>query len=136
MRTKIQFLTIIAVVLLGIAASGAAFAQHGGHGGYGHGGYGHGGYGRGGFGVYVGVPLYSPWYYPPVYYAPPYPYYPPTVISSPPVYVEQQAASPVLAPAAPAPQADYWYYCGASKAYYPYVKECPGGWQRVAPQRG
>jgi len=27
-----------------------------------------------------------------------------------------------------------WYYCPESKAYYPYVKECPGGWQQVAPQ--
>ncbi len=27
-----------------------------------------------------------------------------------------------------------WYYCAESKTYYPYVKECPGGWQRVTPQ--
>ena len=29
--------------------------------------------------------------------------------------------------------ADSWYYCADSKAYYPYVKDCPGGWQRVSP---
>ena len=28
----------------------------------------------------------------------------------------------------------YWYYCESSDGYYPYVKECPGGWQRVAPR--
>jgi hypothetical protein len=28
----------------------------------------------------------------------------------------------------------YWYYCERSKSYYPYVKECPSGWTRVAPQ--
>lgn len=122
MRSK--FVAIIGAVLLGI--SGAAIAQHGG---YGHGGYGHGGHWHSQVGVFLGVPLYSPWYYPPAYYAPPY-YYPPAVVSSPPVYVEQQA------PAAPAPQTNYWYYCADSRAYYPYVKECPGGWQRVAPQPG
>jgi hypothetical protein len=40
----------------------------------------------------------------------------------------------------PAPQAQqqaptgYWYYCADPGAYYPYIKECPAGWQRVAPQ--
>ena len=24
-----------------------------------------------------------------------------------------------------------WYYCEDGKGYYPYVKECPGGWKRV-----
>ena len=27
-----------------------------------------------------------------------------------------------------------WYYCQGSNAYYPYVRECPTGWQQVAPQ--
>ncbi len=27
-----------------------------------------------------------------------------------------------------------WYYCDASKAYYPYVKDCQSGWREVAPQ--
>lgn len=76
-------------------------------------------------GVYFG-PAWDPWYYrpPPVYYYPPAP----IVIerAPPPVYIEQ--AEP-----APAPNA-YWYYCNASRAYYPYVKECPSGWQRVSPR--
>jgi hypothetical protein len=82
------------------------------------------------FGVYIGAPgyWYSPYYYPPYY---PH-YYPPVVIapSSPPTYIEQEAAQPAPAPA----QSDWWYYCADSKAYYPYVKECPAGWQRVAPR--
>jgi hypothetical protein len=48
------------------------------------------------------------------------------------VYIEQGGGQ-----AAPAPQqtqANYWYYCAESQAYYPYVKECPGGWQQVEPQ--
>lgn len=75
-------------------------------------------------GVYVGVP-FGPWYYPPV----PYYYYPRVIAvpAAPPVYIEQ--ASP---PAAPAQ--GYWYYCNSAGAYYPYVKDCPGGWQKVPAQ--
>ncbi len=82
--------------------------------------------------MFVGAPVVfggwayaSPYYYPfPAYYYPPAPYYPPT-------YIEQGVQAPEpqrqLAPA-------YWYYCPDAKAYYPYVRECPGGWQQVAPQ--
>lgn len=81
-------------------------------------------------GIHFGVPLAGWGYYtpPPYYYYPPY-YYPQTVVvpSQPQVYVEQGAQ-----PAAPAQS--YWYYCADSRAYYPYVKDCPSGWQRVAPQ--
>ena len=79
-------------------------------------------------GVYVGVP-FAPW----PWYSPPYPYwdYPPRVIVVPPpqpqVYIEQNPA-PAAAPT------NYWYYCVDAKAYYPYVKDCPGGWQQVVPQ--
>ena len=27
----------------------------------------------------------------------------------------------------------YWYYCTAAAAYYPYVQNCPGGWELVTP---
>lgn len=76
-------------------------------------------------GVYFGVPLFSPWYYPPYWD------YPPRVVvvpaPQPPVYVEQN-------PAPAAQTTSYWYYCTASQAYYPYVKDCPGGWMQVVPQ--
>jgi hypothetical protein len=77
------------------------------------------------FGVSIGVPYYYP------YYADPYYNYPPRVVvvpSSPPTYIERDDAE------REAPASAYWYYCAESKAYYPYVKHCPGGWQRVAPQ--
>jgi hypothetical protein len=85
------------------------------------------------FGVFVGAPLfYAPYYSP--YYYPRY-YYPPAVIASPPVYVEQGGA-PVAAAAAPATQAAgaYWYYCADSQTYYPYVQSCASPWQQVVPQ--
>jgi hypothetical protein len=47
----------------------------------------------------------------------------PVVIErSPPVYIQQS----------PPPQ-PYWYYCEASRTYYPYVQQCPGGWLTVVP---
>lgn len=108
---------LLAVGLLGTAAIGEAQAHGRGH---------------IGIGVMVG-PSWGPWYYPPAYYYPPYypsyPAYPPVVVTppTPPVYVEQPAAAPAAAN-------NYWYYCTAAKGYYPYVKTCPEGWQRVAPQ--
>ena len=86
------------------------------------------------FGIPVGAfPYYYPPYYAPVYYPA---YYPAPVVvqQQAPVYVEQ--SPPPAAAAQPAAPAGYWYYCADSRAYYPYAKECPGGWQRVAPQPG
>ena len=78
-------------------------------------------------GFSFGVPVYwgYPYYYPP----PPYYYYPPTVVYSappaPPAYVERNPPEPQ--------QQGWWYYCEQTRGYYPYVKHCPGGWQRVPP---
>jgi hypothetical protein len=44
-------------------------------------------------------------------------------------YVEQGQPS-----AGPGRYSGSWYYCDASRAYYPYVKQCPGGWREVSPQ--
>jgi hypothetical protein len=108
---RMKAVLTLSAALLGAAASAPALAWH-------HGGV--------RFGVVIGAPFY-PWYYPP-YYA--YPPYPPvvTVPSGPTTYVERGGAQ-----AAPS-QGSYWYYCEASKTYYPYVKECPAGWMRVNPQ--
>lgn len=102
--------TIVALLVLLPAAAGSAWADHD-HGGHFH------------SHVFIGFgPYWGPyWYYPP----PSYYYQAPVVIQSPPVYVEQAAN--------PAPAANYWYYCAASRRYYPYVNDCPGGWQQVAP---
>ena len=83
------------------------------------------------FGIGVGFPGFWPGYYPPYY--PSY-YYPPVVAApaASPVYVEQGA--PQAAPAPAQANNNWWYYCAESQAYYPYVKQCSAGWQRVAPQ--
>ena len=76
-----------------------------------------------------GVPFAAyPYYYPPYAYYPPYYAAPVVMQQQAPVYVEQNAP-----PAAVPQPSNSWYYCSASRAYYPYVKECPGGWQKVAP---
>ena len=49
-----------------------------------------------------------------------------------PVYIERGEVAP--SPAPQQQQTYYWYYCPASRAYYPYVRECAGGWQQVSPQ--
>lgn len=90
----------------------------------------HGGHWRPRVGVYIGAPIVAApfWYH--GYYGPSYHYY-----SPPPVYYYSapQYTPEYIEREAPAPQ-NWWYYCGQSQAYYPYVKECPGGWRRVAPQ--
>ena len=76
-----------------------------------------------GFGYPFWGPPWGPWYWPPYSY-----YYPvPVAVPAPTItYVEQRSAP------RPASEA-WWYYCENSRGYYPYVKACPGGWQRVAP---
>jgi hypothetical protein len=66
-------------------------------------------------GVVAGAPLF--WYYPPSDFAPAV-----AIPSLPTVYIEQ------------ADQQAYWYYCPETLTYYPYVEQCPGGWQLVVPQ--
>jgi hypothetical protein len=109
---------------------------------------------RVGVGVYVGPGWYGRpywggpywggpyWGWRPYYWGPPAYYYPPTysypapvvVQPAPQVYIERDPP-PAAAPA-PAPQqpSQWWYFCPGASAYYPYVKECAGGWQRVSPQ--
>ena len=67
----------------------------------------------------------APPYYPPAYG------YPPAAgrFVPPAVYIERKdTAQP-----ATESQANYWHYCRSAEGYYPYVKECPDGWEQVAP---
>jgi len=146
MRT-LRLSLVVAVVMMILCAAGIASAagnyQGGGHSGgyyrggghsggyYGRGGY-HGGHYWGGhgrsnfnFGVAIGGPYWgASWYYP--YY---YPYAPAaTVPSMPQEYIERSQEERSDTPSG------VWYYCPESKAYYPYVKKCPGGWQTVPAQ--
>lgn len=63
------------------------------------------------------------WYF---YPQPVYPY--PDAYTPPTVLIQQ---TPSLAPDAPGPQAQNWYYCASAKSYYPYVSSCPEGWKMV-----
>jgi len=62
------------------------------------------------------------WWYPPPYYY----YYPVAIPVEPVTYIEQADAA--IEPGR------WWYYCESSTSYYPYVKECPTGWERVPPR--
>jgi len=85
------------------------------------------------FWVLSGMPpygYYMPPYYPPQnYYAPGY-YVPPYSTYSPP----PAAAPPMTHPSAsyaPPPVRDAYYFCPASKGYYPYVASCAVAWRPV-----
>jgi len=131
---------IAAVIVLGLFLSCgflsvnlfAARYYGGWHGGY-YGGY----YGwRGGYygwrgygGPYWGWYGLGPWWglgypygYP--YYA--YPY------ANPYAYPYSAYPSAQL-PTPSEPQQSYWYYCQNPQGYYPYVRDCPGGWTQVVP---
>jgi hypothetical protein len=92
--------------------------------------YGHGGYYNGmglalGLGLGYGLGSYGGSYYSPYYN------YPSTIVTvpaTPPVYIQQQAA-----PVVQQNPSGYWYYCNNPQGYYPYIKQCPNGWQQVAP---
>jgi hypothetical protein len=58
------------------------------------------------------------------YPAPIYPY--PSPWAPPPAEIVVPQA-PEMAP----PPTSFWYFCEASKTYYPYVASCPGGWRQV-----
>lgn len=77
------------------------------------------------FGGFGGPGFMQP-FYPFPYYA-----YPSTMARpAPPVYIQQQDAGQP----APDSQTSFWHYCRAPEGYYPEVRDCPDGWQQVAPQ--
>lgn len=75
-------------------------------------------------GLWIGAPIVigAPYYYP---YPPAYYRYGPPVVRE---YVYEPAPPPPVVVAPPSPT---WYYCRESRTYYPYVHECPGGWDSV-----
>ena len=57
------------------------------------------------------------------YYSSGYPSgYPSDVPTAPPAYNEPEQQQPY-----------YWYYCTNPQGYYPYIRNCPGGWLTVVP---
>jgi hypothetical protein len=101
---------LIAMSVLATAGVATTASAHGGH-----------------VGIWFGAPLYYPVAPVPYYYYPPAPVV--AVPAAPTTYVEQGQAA-----AAPAQPSGSWYYCDGSRTYYPYVKECPGGWREVPAQ--
>lgn len=140
--------TIANVLAAGGWRGGGGLYVGGWHGG---GGWRGGGWNRGGrVGIYLGAPIgfnygYSPYpYYGAPYYGSPYSYAPapiyyPPVQSAPVIYIERKNEVRISSRKSPrnssqTNQTSWWYYCVDSKSYYPYVKNCPEGWLRVAPE--
>ena len=116
------------------AEGGHGGGHHGGgHGGW-HGGGHHGGHWEYGFGLGLGLG-YGLGYYGMPYY--PYPYYPyPPLVTAParPIVYIQNGELPAPQPQTATQPQTYWHYCRNPDGYYPYVRDCPGGWERVSPQ--
>ena len=157
MRSSKSWL-VAAAALTGLATAALAGPPHGPGGGrhIGFGGhFGHGGHfahwGGPRLGIHWGAGPYwaGGWgagaYWPGVawaYAAPPaYVYGPPAVVTSTPgvVYIERDIETvstkrdaPPPATADPdAPPGGWWYLCAAPRGFYPNVRECPGGWERI-----
>lgn len=130
---------------VGVGVAGPGYvggAYYGGPRYYGPGYYGPRYYGPRyyGPGPYWGPRWYGPgywgpgpyWYPPPVVYS-----YPPAVAvvpAQPPVYIERDDAAQPAPPASAPLEAGFWYYCRNPAGYYPNVRECPGGWEKVPPR--
>lgn len=137
-QTRNSILAAVAALALVIGAGLPDIASAGGR-HHRHHGHHHGGYRGSSYGFYFGA-AYPYWGYrtyvpPPHYYGyyPPYGYYDgPRYIaapSQPAVYIERNEVV-----SAADDGAAYWYYCRDAEAYFPYVKQCPGGWERQVPQ--
>lgn len=133
---RLQIAIAAIALLAGVALAAPADAH-----GYRYRGYGGYWYGPGVHFYYGGPYWWGPRYYAYPYSYYPYAYYPPpsysyTVPSSPPVYIERgddnqpQSTAPAE-PSGPASGAQWWYFCNSPRGAYPYVRECPGGWEKV-----
>ena len=111
MKKTILIFLLVAVAVVLVAGVLPVYAN----------GHGHGGGFRGSIwiGPWWGGPYYNPYYY----------------YAQPPVVIERQPSVYEYEQQAPQTQEQpyYWYFCADSKAYYPYVKQRPGGWMKVIP---
>jgi hypothetical protein len=114
----------LVLAVFGLVASESALARKvlppgastGGGGGGHHGGHRHHHHHN----SFIGLGFGWGWWGPPAYYPVPVAY-----PAEPVTYVEQGSV--------PEAQQAWWYYCDAEKGYYPHVKTCPAGWQRMPP---
>jgi len=138
-RMKISSYAIATLVVVAAALVTEPVFARGGRGGgrSGHGGSarthsgGHHHHHHGHTAVFVGAGAvgFAPWWgYPAYGVSGAYPAY--GVVGAYPAaplqYIEKGDGS--------APAEVEWFYCRSLNAYFPYVAECPGGWERVLPE--
>ena len=125
---------VLALVLAGVAAYGAPAAAtthapppvyHASSNNHHYVGPGWHGYHHG-YGFYG----YWPWYFP-LAYGYGLPYYGTTFYADAPVVYVQMAPADQSEAVQPS---NSWYYCRNPEGYFPYVRECPSGWQTVPVQ--
>lgn len=87
-------------------------------------------------GVILG-PVWTPWWGPypysyPYSYPYAYPYAYPYGYREPSIVIERDSTE-YFQRDDESEDEYYWYYCKNPKGYYPYVKRCPDGWEKVLP---
>ena len=92
--------TVLCAALAGSQAQAGNHGFHGGHGSFHSAGY-YGGHPHVRFGVFIGPPVFWPWYYPPAYYYPPPAYYyPPPYYAPAATYPAPQSPPAMVIPMA------------------------------------
>ena len=134
---------MLAIIAAGSLAAAPAWAERGR--GHGHGG----GHFWGPFaGFLLGSAIvYSATQPRAVYFGPQVSYWPygPANTVGPTYYVDPIYVAPPLASIPPPPPgasqvsalgmpgSEWWYFCKDPNGYYPYVRECQSGWEKVSP---
>lgn len=128
MNIRASILAMFAAVSLGATPAWADRGQ-----GHGH------GWGWGPAGFLLGSVLLYEAFQPRVYYAPQIVYAPPAYAPvAQPYYVQGYASPEAVSPSlAQGPSVDagagWWYFCRNPSGYYPYVKQCNSGWEKISP---
>lgn len=136
MKLRASMLAILAATAI---AAAPAWAQRG----HGHGHF------WGPFGGFLlgSAIVYSAMQPRTVYYAPQVAYWPygPVTTIGPAYYPDPIYVNPPMASVPPPPQggsqvsalgmpgSEWWYFCKDPNGYYPYVRECQTGWEKLSP---
>jgi len=134
---KIKTSLLLIATATSLAAMPAQADRGGGHGHY-----------WGPFGFLLGTAILYSAIQPRTIYTTPQVIYAPPVYAPVPVqpyYVEQTYISPPVTalPLPPPTMGQYqpqeiaggqwWYFCRKPAGYYPFIRECPSGWEKVSP---
>lgn len=131
MKSKILMMSAVFAMLGSLIVAPSVQAHpsyYHGYGYHGHGGYWYGGRGFYGFGLGLAAGALLTYPYENYVYTD---YYSPAYVERNSVTVYDNSPSQTVQTTPSSSALPIWYYCQSPKGYYPYVHECPSGWQKV-----